>query len=568
MTKPSQETPEIPEAIADEAARSTLALNPLVSLRGKDFVDATQTVFKAAISQPEIAAKQWWSFLGEMGKVAGGEAPRAPEAGDKRFNDPAWKTSGVHQRLLQSYLVWGEALNGFVDKVELGDQDKARAKLITQIFVDALAPTNGLISNPAALKKLVDSGGQSLWSGLKNYVEDLVKNGGMPSQVDAKPFVVGKNLAATPGSVVFRDEVFELIQYRPVTPQVWRRPLVITPPQINKYYSLDLSPDKSMVQFLLRQGVQVFAISWRNPTAKHRDWGLETYVTSVDAAVDTAAKIAGSPDVSLMGACSGGITSSAYTAWQACKGEDKVRNLILAVCTLDPSTAEDTTLSSLVTPETIEAARQASKLRGVLDGQELSKVFAWMRPNDLIWNYWVNNYLLGNAPPAFDILFWNSDTTSLPARLHSDFLDLFLSNPFRNPGALSIANTPIDIRRAKPAAYVVAGLTDHITPWKSVYQSARILGPETTFVLSNAGHLQSLLNPPGNPKATFVSGAASSVDAETFASAAAKQTGSWWTHWNDWMSTRSGDKVEAAANPGNAEFPPIEPAPGSYIFNK
>jgi polyhydroxyalkanoate synthase len=225
-------------------------------------------------------------------------------------------------------------------------------------------------------------------------------------------------------------------------------------------------------------------------------------------------------------------------------------------------------LSSLVTPETIEAARQASGLRGVLDGQELSKVFAWMRPNDLIWNYWVNNYLLGNAPPAFDILFWNSDTTSLPARLHSDFLDLFLSNPFRNPGALSIANTPIDIRRAKPAAYVVAGLTDHITPWKSVYQSARILGPETTFVLSNAGHLQSLLNPPGNPKATFVSGAASSVDAETFASAAAKQTGSWWIHWNDWMSTRSGDKVEAAANPGNAEFPPIEPAPGSYVFNK
>ena len=414
----------------------------------------------------------------------------------------------------------------------------------------------------------MDSGGQSLWSGLKNYVEDLVKNGGMPSQVDAKPFVVGKNLAATPGSVIFRSEVFELIQYRPVTPQVWRRPLVITPPQINKYYSLDLSPDKSMVQFLLRQGVQVFAISWRNPTAKYRDWGLETYVTSVDAAVDTAAKITGNPDVSLMGACSGGITSSAYTAWQACKGEDKVRNLILAVCTLDPSTAEDTTLSSLVTPETIEAARQASRLRGVLDGQELSKVFAWMRPNDLIWNYWVNNYLLGNAPPAFDILFWNSDTTSLPARLHSDFLDLFLSNPFRNPGALSIANTPIDIRRAKPAAYVVAGLTDHITPWKSVYQSARILGPETTFVLSNAGHLQSLLNPPGNPKATFVSGAASSVDAETFASAAAKQTGSWWIHWNDWMSTRSGDKVEAAANPGNADFKPIEAAPGSYVFNK
>jgi polyhydroxyalkanoate synthase len=568
MTKSPQDSPAIPEAIADAAAGNTLALNPLVSLRGKDFVDAAQTVFKAAISQPEIAANQWWSFLGEMGKVATGQAARAPGAGDKRFNDPAWKNSGIHQQLLQSYLVWGEALNGFVDKVDLGDKDRARAKLISQIFVDALAPTNGLISNPVALKKLVDTGGQSLWTGLKNYIEDLVKNGGMPSQVDTKPFVVGKNVAATPGAVIFRDEVFELIQYRPVTAQVWRRPLVITPPQINKYYSLDLSPDKSMVQFLLKQGVQVFCISWRNPTAKQRDWGLDTYVEAVDAAVDTAREVTGSPNVSLMGACSGGITSSVYGAWQACRGEDKVKNLILAVCTLDPSTAEDATLSSLITPETIEAARQSSRLRGVLDGQELAKVFAWMRPNDLIWNYWVNNYLLGNAPPAFDILFWNGDTTSLPARLHSDFLDLIQSNPFRNPGAMRIANTPIDVRRAKPDAYVVAGSTDHITPWKSVYESARILGPKTTFVLSNAGHLQSLLNPPGNPKATFVSGLASAPDAESFASKATKQSGSWWIHWNDWMSSRSGEKVDTPADLGGAEFPPIEPAPGSYVFNK
>ncbi len=497
MTKSPQDGPD---AVADEAAKHTLALNPLVSLRGQDFVGAAQTVFTAAIGQPQIALQQWWAFWSEMGKVAQGESPRAPQAGDKRFNDPAWKSSPAHQRLLQSYLAWGDALNALVDKVDLGDQDRARAKLISQIFIDALAPTNSLISNPTALKKLVDSGGQSLWLGLKNYLDDLVKNGAMPSQVDAKPFELGKNIAATPGAVVHHSEVFELIQYAPTTAEVWRRPLVITPPQINKYYSLDLSPDKSMVQYLLSQGVQVFCISWRNPTAKQRDWGLDTYLEAVDAAINAAGDITGSEGVSLMGACSGGITSTAYAAWRAARGENKVKNLVLAVCTLDPSSAEETTLGSLITPETIEAARQASRLRGVLDGQELAKVFAWMRPNDLIWNYWVNNYLLGNSPPAFDILFWNSDTTALPARLHSDFLDLITLNPFRNPGAMSISGVPIDVGRVKSDAYVVAGVTDHITPWKSVYQTARILGDKTTFVLSNAGHLQSLLNPPGNPR--------------------------------------------------------------------
>jgi polyhydroxyalkanoate synthase len=269
-----------------------------------------------------------------------------------------------------------------------------------------------------------------------------------------------------------------------------------------------------------------------------------------------------------MGACSGGITSSAYAGWLAARGESKIKNLILAVCTLDTSTAGDTTFGPLITPETVEAARNSSSLRGVLDGQELAKVFAWMRPNDLIWNYWVNNYLLGNAPPAFDILFWNSDTTSLPAQLHSDYLDLIYTNPFRNAGGLSICGTPIDMRRVKIDTYVVAGVTDHITPWKSVYQTARILGDDTTFILSNAGHLQSLLNPPGNPKATFVTGMASQPHADAFMETAEKHTGSWWVHWSEWLSKRSGEKVAAAADLGNAEFRPGEPAPGTYVFNR
>ena len=292
MAKAPDDGPAVADAIADEAVKHTLALNPMVGLRGRDFVDAAQTVFKAAIGQPQVAVQQWFSFMGDLGKIVAGEGVRAAQPGDKRFNDPAWKTSGLHQKLLQSYLAWGDAIHAFVDKVDLDDQDRARAKLISDILVDALSPTNGLVSNPAALKKLVDTGGESLWSGLKNYFEDLVRNGGMPSQVDSKPFHVGKNLATTPGAVVCRTEVFELIQYEPMAAEVWARPLLIVPPQINKFYSLDLSPDKSMIQFLLREGVQVFCISWRNPTAKQRDWGLHTYVQAVDAAVDAVRDIA------------------------------------------------------------------------------------------------------------------------------------------------------------------------------------------------------------------------------------------------------------------------------------
>ncbi len=555
-------------SLAEEASRHTLALNPLVGLSGKEFLEAGATVFNAAIRNPELVVEEWLAFIGDLGKVVSGKASRTLEPGDKRFGDPAWKSSPIHKALLQIYLAWGDAVNTFVEKIGLDGQEKARAKLVSQILVDAVAPTNGLASNPAVLKRLVDTGGESLWSGVNNYIGDLVNNGGMPSQVDTKPFEVGKNIATTPGAVVYRNEILELIQYNPTTPQVWQRPLVITPPQINKFYSLDLSPEKSMVRFLLSQGIQVFCISWRNPTAEHRDWGLDKYVLALDMAVDVARKIAGSADVSMMGACSGGITSATYVGWLAGKKESKVKNLVLAVCTLDPSTAEDMAFGALITPATVEVARQASQLRGVLDGRDLAKIFAWMRPNDLIWNYWVNNYLLGNAPPAFDILFWNGDTTSLPARLHSDYLDLITTNPFRNPGALSIAGTPVDIGRAKLDAYVSAGMTDHITPWKSVYQTARILGDQTTFVLSNSGHLQSLLNPPGNPKATFMTGSASFPEADAFFANAEKKSGSWWTHWSDWLSTRSDAKVAAPARLGSAEFPPGTPAPGRYVFNE
>ncbi|MFY9959234.1 alpha/beta fold hydrolase [Bradyrhizobium sp.] len=559
---PASSTSEMSEA----ASRNTLALNPLVGIRGQDFVDSAGILFRAVTNEPRVATEQWLSFVGELGSIVAGKSERTPKAGDRRFSDPAWKESSLHSSLLKAYLAWGEAVNGLVDKTSLSDIDKARAHLITEILIDAVAPTNAIFTNPAAVRKFIDTGGQSLWHGLKNYFDDLTRNRGMPSMVDQSAFKVGETLATTPGGVVFRNELLELIQYAPTTPNVRKRPLVITPPQINKYYALDLSSDKSMVRFLLDSGIQVFCVSWRNPTAAHREWGLDTYIAALDEAVDVARDVTGSDDISMMGSCSGGITSTAYLATLGSAGQRKIRNMVLAVCLLDPNTADESAFGCLMTPETMRAAKEASRLRGIVDGHELARMFAWMRPNDLIWNYWVNNYLLGNQPPAFDILYWNADTTRLPAGLHGDYLDLYFTNPFVNAGKLTLNGKTIDMSRIKTDSYVIAGVTDHITPWKGVHKTAQIMGEGTTFVLSNSGHLQSLLNPPTNPKASFMIGPVNPSGPDAFVAAAEKRKGSWWLDWRDWLHARSGEEVAAPVSLGSERRPVLVAAPGTYVF--
>ena len=554
------------DGISEEASRNTLALNPLVGISSQDLIDSAGVLFKAVVNEPKVAAEQWLSFVGELAAIVGGNSDRAPKAGDRRFSDATWKESGLHSGLLKAYLAWGDAVNGLVDKTSLSKIDKERAHLITEILIDAVAPTNAMFTNPAAVRKFVDTGGQSLWHGLKNYFDDLVRNRGMPSMVDTSAFKVGENLAVTPGAVVLRNELLELIQYTPTTATVRKRPLLITPPQINKYYALDLSPDKSMVRFLVGSGIQTFAVSWRNPTAANRDWGLDTYVAALDEAVDAAREICGSEDISMLGSCSGGITSTAYFATLGSAAEKKIRNLVLAVCLLDPNSAQESAFGCLMTPETMHAAKEISRLRGIVDGHDLARMFAWMRPNDLIWNYWVNNYLLGNQPPAFDILYWNADTTRLPAALHGDYLDLYFTNPFVNADKLKLNDKTVDMSKVKADSYVIAGVTDHITPWKGVYKTAQIMGEGTTFVLSNSGHLQSLLNPPTNPKASFMIGLIGRESSDAFLAAAEKRKGSWWLDWRDWLLARSGEEVTAPASVGSARHPTLGAAPGTYVF--
>lgn len=566
MTIETGETELAMNDIRHQAAQHTLAANPLVGIRGQDIIDAVRMLLVQMARNPWVAARQYLSFLGELGRIATGGSELAPDDKDRRFADPAWRESAAYRALAQYYLAWGHALDRLVDDVGMDRRDAARARFVVALLADALSPTNSLGGNPTALKRLVDTGGMSLVHGLENFVSDLTRNGCLPAQVDTRKFAVGKNLATTPGSVVHRNAVMELIQYRPTSKTVHERPLLFAPPQINKYYVFDLVPDKSVIQFALKGDLPTFAISWKNPTPTESHFGLDTYVGALEEAVDVIREITGSPDVNIWGSCSGGITMSAFLAHLAARGERKVHSATVAVCVLDMAVARDTTAGIFVTPQAIAAAKTASQLKGVLEGRELARMFAWLRPNDLIWNYWVNNYLLGKTPPAFDVLYWNSDTTRLPAQLHADFLDLIGTNPFMKPGRLRVRGTPLDMRQLKMDSYVIAGATDHITPWQGCYNTARLYGKQTTFVLANSGHIQSLLNPPGNPKAFFWTGPANKASAEAWLERAPKHSGSWWPHWLEWIKARSGKMTPVPAVLGSNKHLPLDEAPGRYVL--
>jgi polyhydroxyalkanoate synthase len=562
-----------PEAVelSQAAAQHTLAVTPLIGVRPRDLLGATASLIKAVGRTPFKAGMHSGNYLRELYRIATGESQLAPVPKDKRFADPAWQSNLFLRALVQNYLAGERELSAFIDSSDLDAQDKSRARFVASLLVDALAPSNLLLTNPTALRRVADSKGRSLLQGARNIGHDLWHNRGLPSQVDSTPFKLGENLATAKGAVVYRNKMFELLQFAPTTPTVQLRPLVMSPPQINKYYAVDLSPEKSLIKWIQDSGVQLFVISWRNPTARHRDWGLADYARCLDEAVDVARQITGSADVNMWGSCSGGITLATYLGWLAARGEgSKVANTCWAVCVLDmPAVLDDTSIGLFATPSALAAAKASSKRKGVLSGQEMARMFAWLRPNDLIWNYWVNNYLLGNKPPAFDILAWNSDTTRLPARLHADYLDLIQLNPFSNPNQLVIGGLPIDMRQVKVGAYVIGGTTDHITPWQGCYGTARLFGEDSTFVLSNAGHLQSLVNPPGNPKAYFHSAPAAVADAgQWLQGAGERHTGSWWPHWREWIQQRSGTSLPAPSQLGSTEYPALCDAPGTYVMQR
>lgn len=553
---------------AGKAAKAFADMNPLMpGSNPQEMVGAVAAMLRTTMNNPVTTAKAASRIASDSAKIMMGRSDRAADARDRRFKDAAWSENPVYKRGMQAYLSTQEHLNDWVANLSMTELEHARAKFMTSMITDAMAPTNTLLGNPAASKKVLETGGMSLLKGLKNAYTDLTKNGGLPSQVDKRPFKVGENLATSRGKVIWKNEMLELIQYEPVTEKVHPVPVLIVPPQINKFYAMDLSPAISMVQFLLAQQMQTFVVSWRNPQKEHAHWGMTDYIDSLIQASEVIRKVTRSRKVNIAGACSGGITAATLASLFAAAGEDRINSLTFMVCVLNPQ-RDDSELGQIVSDESLEVARKYSRRKGILKGDDLARMFAWMRPNDLVWNYVVNNYLMGEDPPPFDILYWNNDSTNLPAQLHSDYLDMGLNQPFDHPGEFEVAGHPVDLSKVTADAFVVAGLTDHITPWKACYRTTQLLGSDNVeFVLSSSGHIQSLLNPPGNPKAKMFRNPEIAEDADAWVAQAKEEVGSWWPVWGQWLKDRSGKLKAAPGACGNEAFPALYDAPGRYVFD-
>jgi polyhydroxyalkanoate synthase len=571
-TEPVQMSQDIPRRAGNRAA-GRAALETLLSdaalgdggIRRFLPTGAAAKVAGGLAVRPKRVAHRVREVGAEFVTVARGTSEVQPPKGDRRFADPAWDSNWLLRRIMQAYLTLGIAADELIDDASVDWRSERQARFALVNLFDALAPTNFPWSNPVVLREIINQGGANLVRGARQFARDVSSPPRLPASVDTSKFDVGENLAATPGAVVLRTDVFELIQYKPQTQRVYETPLLFVPPTINKYYILDLAPGRSLIEHLVQQGQQVFAMSWRNPDAAQGHFDLDAYANAVLEARAAVADVTAHGSVHIAAACSGGIISAGALAHLAVEGRlSEVASLTLLVCALDNEQAG--TAAALTTREVAAAAVAESARKGYLDGRALAGVFAWLRPNDLIWRYVINNYLLGKDPSAFDILYWNQDTVRLTAGLHRDFIRLALDNSLTRAGALSVLGTPVDLGVVDIDSYVVAGLSDHIVPWENAYRGARLFGRTPRFVLSTSGHIQALVNPSGpDSRASFRVADAEEAESEDWLTGSPLHQGSWWPDYVAWLNARSGRRMPAPRTLGSATHAPAARAPGSYV---
>ena len=518
-------------------------------------------------ARPRLVAGRGRQLLGEMARITAGTSQVQPSRRDRRFADPGWAGNPLLRRVMQAYLAAAETTGGLAADADLDWADTQRVGWVLENLVDAMAPSNNPVLNPAALKAAIDTGGGSVLAGLRHFITDMAAPPRVPKMVEPDAFEVGVDLAVTPGSVVLRTPVLELIQYRPSIPTVRQVPLLIVPPTINKFYVIDLAPGRSLAEYLVGQGLQVFSISWRNPDARHAKWGFDTYGQAILDAMDAVARITGTDRTAMMGCCSGGILSSMVAAHLAHTGrQDQIVAFSLMVTVLDQARAG--LPSALASERSARLAVAASRARGYLDGRSLAEVFAWLRPNDLVWNYWVNDYLLGRTPPPFDILFWNADTTRMTAALHRDFLRTGMANGLVRPGEVTMLGSPVDLAAVDRDTYLVAGITDHLCPWQSCYRSTQLLSGSKRFVLSTSGHVAAMVNPPGNEKARYQVAKECPEDPQEWLRHAENGHGTWWPDYASWLAERCGEERAAPEELGGGGLEPLGDAPGTYVYDR
>ncbi|MGB6038590.1 MAG: alpha/beta fold hydrolase, partial [Gordonia sp. (in: high G+C Gram-positive bacteria)] len=516
--------------------------------------------------QPVTLAERGGGLAKELGNIVAGRSNRAPARSDKRFSDPAWTHNPVLHRVEQAYLAASDTVEQLYAAADLDWRDAEKVRFVLDNIIEGLSPTNNLALNPLGWKALIDTGGISAYRGFKAFVRDMASKPRVPAMVEPDAFNVGETVAATKGTVVLRTRMFELIQYAPRTKQVSEVPLLMVPPVINKYYIMDIAPKRSMIEYYVAGGQQVFVISWRNPKARHRDWGFDEYGQAIIDAIDATQTITGADQTNLSGTCSGGILASMVVAHLSAIGKaDKVASLSLAVTVLDQNQAG---FAASISERAAEAAIRQSSSKGYLDGRAMAEMFAWLRPTDLVWRYWVNNYIQGRPPAAFDVLFWNADTTRMTAALHKDMVPMAINNDLITAGQATMLGTPIDLGTVECDSYVIGGIADHICPWQATYRSAALLGgKDNRYVLSTSGHIASLVNPPGNPRASFHTAQVDhELDADEWLKTAEKQSDSWWPDHLAWLAAHGGAEVDAPSALGAAGFEPLAPAPGTYVL--
>ena len=493
-----------------------------------------------------------------------------PDSKDKRFRDDSWRQTEVFDFIKQSYLLSARYVHDVVGHVDGIDPKTAKkVDFYSRQFMDAISPSNFLLTNPEVLRKTRETGGENLLRGLNNLLSDLERGHGKLSisMTDQDAFKLGENIAVSPGKVVYQNELMQLIQYTPSTPDVLKRPLLILPPWINKFYILDLRPKNSLVRYAVSQGHTVFMVSWVNPDERLADAGFEDYMhKGIFAALDAIEAATGEREVNAIGYCLGGTLLGATLAWMAAKHIDRIKSATFLVCLLDFEEAGE--LSVFIDEEQLKDLENRMQKRGYLEGGDMAATFNMLRANDLIWSFVVNNYLLGNDPFPFDLLYWNSDSTRMPARMHSFYLrHMYQQNLLSTPGGVTLDGVALDLGAIKTPAYFLSTREDHIAPWRSTYCGTRLLGGEKRFVLAASGHIAGVVNPQDGGKYNHWVNEALPLSPQEWLDNATEMAGSWWSDWNRWVTAIAPEQVPARI-PGGAEVTTLEDAPGSYVAVK
>ena len=539
-------------------------MTPLLPVRPRDVVRAARDLGRKASSRPLNLLNAIGQLANDQAEILRGRSEIVPLQKSRRFRDNRWSDHRYYRSVLQSWLALQRRSKEWLKASDLDEISARRADFFLDIMLGSLSPANYAATNPEVVDTTIATRGRNLLQGMRRRWQDMRDNDGLPTQVDKRAYQVGKNLATSPGQVVYRSELFELIQYAPATKQVYRLPLLLVSSYINRPYLLDLKPGRSLVEQMVAQGHVVFLIAWRNPGTEQRHWGYTNYAEAIIEAAAAIRKIRRSSSLNLLGLCAGGVIATLAACVLEARKKPWINTLTLLVNVLD-TRPDDTDMGLVCTEQAVKSAKKQVKKQGLFRAEDLLWSFNLMQPESLIWNTWVDYYLLGKEPPSSEVMFWMNDQVNLPEKLYSEQLDIMLHNPLPKAGEFPLLDVPVDLKRLTMDCYLVGAYYDHIMPWRAVYRSRALLGGSTEFVLTNGGHITPCITTLDNPRSRYFTGGGTPASHDAWLENAREHTGAWQSHWASWLKSRSGKRVPAPKKPGNTHYQPLAAAPGTYV---